>query len=82
MQFMNPNQAKIVTTAFQPGEAHVLTSAEAELLFVLNLSIQSAMKDTTYTSLSFFWFGFVSNANDFVNVRRFKCIGEAHVCDD
>ena len=31
-QFMNPNQAKIVTTAFQPGEAHVLT-AEAELLF-------------------------------------------------
>ena len=33
MQFMNPNQAKIVTTAFQPGEAHVLTSTEAELLF-------------------------------------------------
>ena len=33
MQFMNPNQAKIVTTAFAPGEAHVLTAPEAELLF-------------------------------------------------
>ena len=33
MQFINPNQAKITTTAFAPGEARILSTEEATLLF-------------------------------------------------
>ena len=33
MQFINPNQAKITTTGFAPGEARILTTEEATLLF-------------------------------------------------
>ena len=33
MQFVNPNQAKIVTTPFAPDETPVLSAQEAELLF-------------------------------------------------